>query len=329
MVHRTNGDAAAARLRRAGLPGEVIVWADVLHDGPVRDMATDAEWRDQRVAWLAGPSDTDQQELRRTYEAWDARLAAALAAPELVLWFEHDLFDQLLLIRHLAWLSRQDRRPDHVSLVCIDRHPSVPRFAGLGQLAPEELAALFPSRETVTSRQSGLGQRAWRAFTSSDPSAIVRLLEGDTCDLPFLEGALSRHFEEFPSTEGGLPRTERQAAQALARRPTAGAELFREVQTMEERVYMGDLSFYWRLLGMSRGMSPIVETDAAGMHGAGEATFALTPFGFQVLEGRADWIQGNGIDRWLGGVHLRGDEAAWRWDPGARRLVSCVRGEVR
>ena len=31
MLHITNGDAAADRLRRAGLPGDVLAWRDTLH----------------------------------------------------------------------------------------------------------------------------------------------------------------------------------------------------------------------------------------------------------------------------------------------------------
>jgi hypothetical protein len=40
-----------------------------------------------------------------------------------------------------------------------------------------------------------------------------------------------------------------------------------------------------------------------------------------VLAGEADHVRLNGIDRWLGGVHLEGDEAAWRWDAAAGRLT--------
>jgi hypothetical protein len=39
-----------------------------------------------------------------------------------------------------------------------------------------------------------------------------------------------------------------------------------------------------------------------------------------VLAGQADRARG-GIDRWLGGVHLRGDDAEWRWDGQGRRVV--------
>jgi hypothetical protein len=29
----------------------------------------------------------------------------------------------------------------------------------------------------------------------------------------------------------------------------------------------------------------------------------------------------NGIDRWVGGVHLRGGAARWRWDEGTESIV--------
>jgi hypothetical protein len=29
----------------------------------------------------------------------------------------------------------------------------------------------------------------------------------------------------------------------------------------------------------------------------------------------------NGVDRWIGGVHLRGRQVPWRWDDGTESLV--------
>ena len=35
------------------------------------------------------------------------------------------------------------------------------------------------------------------------------------------------------------------------------------------------------------------------------------------MAGEADWIRDRGgIDLWLGGLHLHGADAAWRWDAG-------------
>jgi len=49
---------------------------------------------------------------------------------------------------------------------------------------------------------------------------------------------------------------------------------------------------------------------------------SITEAGLRVLRGREDYIKSNGIDRWLGGVHLCGAEAVWRWDREASRLTA-------
>jgi hypothetical protein len=41
-----------------------------------------------------------------------------------------------------------------------------------------------------------------------------------------------------------------------------------------------------------------------------------------VLAGQADHLALNGIDRWLGGAHLRAGGPIWRWDAAQQRLVS-------
>ena len=57
---------------------------------------------------------------------------------------------------------------------------------------------------------------------------------------------------------------------------------------------------------------------------AGRVTFdtplELTPSGRAALAGEADHVALNGIDRWIGGVHLSGPEAAWRWDEGTESV---------
>ena len=41
-----------------------------------------------------------------------------------------------------------------------------------------------------------------------------------------------------------------------------------------------------------------------------------------MLEGKADWIKlQGGIDRWLGGVHLTGEQPKWRWDNEKKTLI--------
>ena len=52
MLHVTNVDSARELMERSGVPGSVIVWPDVLHEGPTPLLAGD-EWNQLRSRYLA------------------------------------------------------------------------------------------------------------------------------------------------------------------------------------------------------------------------------------------------------------------------------------
>ena len=87
----------------------------------------------------------------------------AIRYAHIVLWFEHDLYDQACLVRVLATLAARPTLP-RVELVCIDRFPGIARFIGLGQLSPEQLGGLWRRRKPVGRRQLALGARGWMAL---------------------------------------------------------------------------------------------------------------------------------------------------------------------
>src|SRR5512146_792572 len=102
MLHVTNGDAAAEAIAGTGLAGDLLVWRDVLHEGPVPAGASPTELREIRAGFLARCGWTERGTALADFAARDARLAAAFAAgEEVALWFEEDLFDQLQLIQVL------------------------------------------------------------------------------------------------------------------------------------------------------------------------------------------------------------------------------------
>ena len=44
-------------------------------------------------------------------------------------------------------------------------------------------------------------------------------------------------------------------------------------------------------------------------------------YGFRTLAADADHVELNGIDRWVGGVHLHGEATPWRWDEAAETVT--------
>ncbi|HKI01368.1 MAG TPA: DUF1835 domain-containing protein [Thermoanaerobaculia bacterium] len=313
MLHVTNGDIAAELIRAAGISGEVSVTADVLHEGPAPGGLPPERWRKVRARHLAESGYEDYESALATLTRWDHTLEDYRSYDEVILWFEHDLFDQLLLIRALDVFAGRNLGGTELSLICIGEY--------LGHLAPPQMAALLEGRQRVNEGQKLLARDAWRAFCYPDPTRLEALLHRDTSPLPFLAGALRRHLEEFPSIANGLSRSERQTLRALADGASTFEELFRATQRMEERVYMGDSSFHRILRELAAPPRPLVRLEAAPSAALRALRVSLTTSGREVMEERDDWVRSRGIDRWLGGVHLQGSEAAWRWDGKAGRLV--------
>jgi hypothetical protein len=308
VLHLLNGDITREGILRSGLPGECLAWTDVLYEGPVPRATGTEAFRRARARYLADAGYGSRDAILQGLRHQDHLLAEAEKYREIVLWFEHDLFDQLLLIRHLDWLSRHPIAASRVQLI-----QSVDYF---GNMSPADLAALFPHRRPVTPLQVASGTAAWRAVCADSPFALERLVtEGPEPELPFLFGALTRLLEEYPSTSCGLSRSERQMLRALSDGSRTFSDCFVATQKMEDRVFMGDWSFTHIARSLAAARHPLLELEDDGHSWPkGSAAMTLTDVGEDVLAGEADHIRLNGIDRWIGGVHLVGTDVRWRWD---------------
>jgi hypothetical protein len=315
MLHITNGESVVGTFRQVRFPGTYLSWLDVLHDGPVPQTATLSELSDVRAQALADFGAGSYESIRRGFAARDQALESFRKHEEVVLWFEHDLFDQLQLIQLLDWFGQQEMGKTRLSLVQVNSYPGVKPFYGLGQLSGTQLARLFPTRVNVTSTHLNSASQAWQAFRASDPAALLECTRQKSPALPFLGIALERFLEEYPWTTDGLSRTERQLLQATAGGKRKKAHLYAQ-SSKQEDVPWGDASVYLRLEWLASGQQPALVKP-------GKDEYAITEAGQQLLAGKADWItlQG-GIDRWLGGVHLHGKESQWRWNSANKLLAS-------
>jgi hypothetical protein len=290
VLHITNGDSVTTTMPRAHLAGDFLSWRDVLHEGPVPVLPPD-ELRRVRATYLATLGDEGADEIEAGLRARDERLAAALDDGErVVLWFEHDLFDQLQLAQILAGLPD---RPAHVELICVNRF--------LGELQPDELAELWPLRAPVTPEQVRLARAAWDAVRGDDPLAVARMAATPDERLPYLAAALRRLLEELPAVGDGLARSERALMQAVADGARTREAAFVAMWRAEDAAFMGDTIAFDRLAGLDG----LVANDGG---------LALTADGGAVLAGRADRVELIGFDRWLGGLHVQADRELWRWD---------------
>jgi hypothetical protein len=332
FLHVANGTCTTRLIEAAGIPGALSIWADPLHDGPVPGGLTDEELLEVRTRYHTGPShitvgarggSDPSLDPANDMRQWRAVIERHDSYDELILWFEHDLFDQLNLIQLLSWIHGRLPAARPVSLVCIGSFPGRPDFKGLGELTPEELASLLETRQPVSEPQYALAERVWQAFRAPTPEALDGIRRGDTSALPYVAAAVTRFLQEYPWTVDGLSRTERRLLELASGDGMALSAAFRPMHDGETAYYVTDISLAELADELARTSPPLLTLASGGARNNQglRATVTLTDAGRSVLAGQLDRVAACGVDRWLGGVHLHGGNTLWRWDDTRQRVT--------
>jgi Domain of unknown function (DUF1835) len=311
LLHITNGDSVLTTFRQVRFPGRFLAWRDALHDGPVPQTVDLASLSDIRARALADFGWETYEMNRAVFDERDQALEDFRKFEEVVLWFEHDLYDQLQLIQLMDWFAHQEMGKIRLSVVQINSHAGIKDFQGLGQLSGSQLARLFPLRRTVLSEQLAISTDAWQAFRNATPESLVEFLQVNHPEMPFLRDALIRHCEEYPWTSDGLSRTQRQILQAVQTGAKTKEQIYLATRK-QEIVAWGDLSVYLRLNALTQSPEPLLRKNSE--------SYELTKSGQAVLDGKSDYVSLHGIDAWFGGVHLSGSHAEWRWNEAEQKL---------
>ncbi|WP_162463113.1 DUF1835 domain-containing protein [Paenibacillus psychroresistens] len=330
VLHIVNGDSVKHKLE-ALAPGEnILVWRESLHEGPILLDLASKEARKMRAAYFKEKMglpeakffkhNGDQYKVLLEHEVYD----------KIILWFEYDLFDQTMLIYLLDWFSKFKAPQTKLELLCIGEFPGIELFLGLGQLTTAQLATLKDKWQEVTSEQLHLASKAWQVYASSDPLEIERFIKDENLShLPFLQEAFTYHLERFPSSHNGLSRLEQKTLQLVSEGVTQLIPLFQQISKTEKNYGLGDMQFWRYLERLKSGKHPLIswkgpdslpKMDGSANKKLNKWKLEITDIGKDVLANKADWIELNGTDRWLGGVHMIQGGSIWRWDASEGKL---------
>ena len=316
FLHVANGTSTTMTIEAAGIPGISSIWADPLYEGPVPGDISDDALVEVRAQYLGGNDADGEPDPVNDLREWRAVIARHDEYDELVLWYEHDLFDQLNLAQLLTWIRGRLPASKAVTLICIGEFPGRPDFKGLGELEVRELAPLLDSRQPVTTAQYEAAERVWRAFRSPTPEALDTLRRSDTSAMPFMSAALTRFLQEYPWTRDGLSRTERRLLELAQGDGISLLKAFPQMHQGERMYYVTDLTLAGIADALAGTTPPLVTIDRANRPARRplDVHVTLTDTGRSTLAGHTDRLSGGGVDRWLGGVHLLPGRPVWRWD---------------
>jgi hypothetical protein len=251
------------------------------------------EYLGRRARFVAAHYGADVQAVRLRLGSEYAALNGLDRFERVVLWFEHDLWDQAALIRVLSLLAGRRGLDGKLFLAPADGVRAFP------ELPVEELGALRPA--PLTALQLEAGAEAWEAFASEDPRPLDTLWRRAS-PLPFLAAALRRHLQDLPWTTDGLSLTERRLLQAVAGGAEAAGPAMAAMAAADAVFPPTDLMVLDHAARLQDGPKrPLQRGTPWRLSLAGEA----------LLAGGARHVP---APRFQGGATV-GPTAPWRWDP--------------
>jgi len=336
VLHITNDKASADKISEAGIPGNTLAWQDALYEGPVIDSHSLNAISTERADYFARIGWGSEDEIQQRFSLRNQELMTFSRYKEVTLWFDHDLYDQLQLVQLIDWFSRQETQGVILNLICIDGYSGVKHFLGIGQLELSQLQDLYARRSEITVAQMDVCEKGWKALTAKNPNALLDFFPHDMSSMPFLKNAIARLVKQFPSQSNGLSQTESLILTAILNHQSDPEDIYQFMQSKEAVPFMSRAMFYGYLKNMMDCQAPLIEKvevamddviDAESENSTEQKTehspyfqITLTDVARQVLHNWVDWIQVNGIDRWVGGVHLS-DGNIWRYNKQSRKLT--------
>lgn len=297
ILNIANGDVAIGIMKKANISGEFLAWRDFLHEGAVPPNLSLEELSRIRTIFIEKQGFGELETIHQSFKARDNKLKSSNEYDKVILWFEHDLYDQLQLIQLLAWFEEHPLESTILSLICIDSY--------LGETEIYQVQNLLLYEEAVSHQQLLLAKEAWNAFRSPTPQAWFKLLNKDTSTLSFLKDAIHRMLEEYPNSHNGLSRTEHQALFCIAQGEHQPQKIFTACQNAEERKFMGDVIF-------GKILEDFIAFKLINAQ-KNNQDLRITVLGRMVLQGDKNWLQIKPIKRWIGGVYIHKNNL-WCWN---------------
>jgi Domain of unknown function (DUF1835) len=305
-LHIVGGDSAAGSLRIALRPGpdRVLINEDLLSCGPAPATADLGVWRSARERYMREIYGESPHFSFGGYAASGLLMNAERLSREraIAVWAGLGLPEQLLLVWVIFLFDQLELNLSKLAIFQFETLRPTQNVLSLGELSPEDIRGYKPAPHQLSPEEADELRRLWKVYTSDDPADLARYAAGSSA-MPIAHRAVRELLYRYPDVRSGLGVwDECLLRHTLDNGPRAVRVIGHTLGSMSLD-WQGDMHLFRRLVGMAGVRSPLISLTGSheSMRGC---EVRLTSFGHDVLAGNANTVHENGIDDWIGGVHL-------------------------
>lgn len=267
MLHIHCGDCSADKMREVLSDSDIIVWSELLFDGPLRDDVPAEEFIRRRAEFLSETMGgvISAEKCMAKLNRQEKDLEKYKFHDEIYLWFDACLYDHFIMLRLLDYFSSVDLKGKKLKLICIGEYPGIERFLGLGQLDAAQLLSLMDKAVVLSDSDLKNAAEAWRIIRSENAMDIGGFLNYDAVKFPYLAEAFQRFVQQYPSKENGLNRFENEILKIISEGKNKPTEIFKGVSDIEARPFFGDTYMWYVIRKLSQQKAPPLLVEGPGV----------------------------------------------------------------
>lgn len=206
VLHIVNGDSLAEQMQELNLPGELVIWRELLCEGPTLQ-EINSDFFKLRKKFLKKTYNISAENYEERFIAEIKRLKSFNNYDEVVLWFEFDLFCHINMLAAINLLAQKEKsRP--ITLVCSRKLKGEKEFKPLSQLSLKELKNHYDNRIHLNSDDIEIASLIWELYCGNNPLKLKPQIKVQT-NFEYLSSCIRAHIERFPNSISGINTLEK------------------------------------------------------------------------------------------------------------------------
>jgi len=302
-LHIVNGDGLAGQMQELNLPGELIIWRELLCEGPTNRKLNDKFFK-MRKKFLLKAYDISAENYEERFISEVEKLKAMDDYDKVYLWFEYDLFCHINMLAAIQVLANK-KMDMPVYLVCSKKLKGDKEFQPLCQLSISELKNHYENSIALTSEDIEVALLIWELYCGEDPLKLKAQIKTKS-NFEYLSSCIRAHIERFPNSKTGINSLDRNILKLIESREITSRNHLLGYALQHQGYYgYSDSQMQRKLDRLSLFFSE------------NENKIQLTEKGIQVLNGKKNFYRELSNEQVYGGVR----KFDFLYDPELNRLL--------
>ncbi len=244
-VHILNGDSTADIIKDSGVSGDLIIWREMLCEGPLSNHVGHDEFWGLRYAYFENELKVSKLDYYDKVIKQLIPIEDLTHFDEVVLWFEYDLFCQVNLMGLCTYLLNYYSKSLTYYLVCVGQEKNSESLLTLSDYSPATYLRLYEERVKLSRYDLLFAKECWEQYVKNNNQELKGFNFKKNGKFKYFHLAMNQHLKRFPESSK-LNQIDKKILETIQSNEFSERDILKEllIWQRKETVYgFGDLQY--------------------------------------------------------------------------------------